>query len=123
MITSTGTDLASLAYQARIKGLRLEEYITLDLADEHLPFTDRESYLAWRAAWKQGYAKLSEEIRTAKQERSKLQKAGDPKGSDLQVQCARKRAEARLQCHLRRLSKEKAGKLQQETIEAAAVSL
>lgn len=36
--------------------------------ESKLPFTDRESYLAWRAEWRKEYAALSADIRRLRRE-------------------------------------------------------
>jgi len=35
----------------------------------NLPFTDRETYLAWRARWRLSYANLSQTIRECRKEK------------------------------------------------------
>jgi len=43
--------------------------------NDQLTFTDRESYLTWKAAWKEVYFELSATIRKTKQEFKEAQQA------------------------------------------------
>lgn len=45
--------------------------------NEALTFTTRESYVEWRAIWRNHYAELSKEIRRLRNERSRLMKANE----------------------------------------------
>jgi hypothetical protein len=45
------------------------------------PFTDRESYIAWRAEWKATYKTNSQTIRDLKREIKELQRSGEHAGT------------------------------------------
>lgn len=47
-------------------------------------FTNRETYIAWRAKWRATYKALSEEIRQGKQALRDAYRANDPKAPALQ---------------------------------------
>ena len=72
--------------------------------DPFFTYTDRESYLAWAAGWKEDYRDLAAEIRRLKRERPTLQRTGayDPAAAAPLV-AGRKMARALLA--LRRASK------------------
>lgn len=57
-------------------------------------FTDRETYLAWRASWKTVYSYISHEIRRRKLEVKAAQRSGDSKAPRMQANLILQRADA-----------------------------
>ena len=83
-----------------------------------LTFTDRESYLAWRAEWRASYKTLSTEIHEKKKQIAQAFKDNDPKAGFYQNQCSASRALAHRMMELRkeanaRRDESRAAKLQQ----------
>jgi hypothetical protein len=89
------------------------------ILQEFLVFDDRESYLAWRAEWKQQYAELSQSIRGLRKE---WRAEGSNHNFQLHNNLLRSRALARSMLALRHASKARAEQLYQESKTIAEVA-
>lgn len=76
--------------------------------ESKLPFTDRETYLAWRAEWRENYAALSADIRRLRRE---IAVSGSNVSWKVWSERNYKSSEASDQMLIRAASKRKAGKL------------
>lgn len=98
------TELRRIGIRARLDEKIIEE-LTFEDFNDLLTFTDRDSYLEWRAEWKKDYKTLSEEIRFTKKACKGMQKAGSEKAPEMQAILSRKGFDARMMLALRRASK------------------
>lgn len=60
-------------------------------------FTNKEEYLVWRAAWRENYKALSQQIRETKQERHTTKDAHTRAWSSYQCYCLRLKAKAQME--------------------------
>ncbi len=71
-----------------------------------LTFTNRETYLAWRANWRATYKALSAEIREGKQAQANAFRTSDPKAQIIQRDLSANRSLANRLMELRKEAKE-----------------